>query len=353
MQLIRKIYNLYLVVLLIPIVLKNFRNSFIRDLYTYCLRNGILGSSFKFLYFKYRRESKTIDNLLYERLCTEDKELFLRWLLKRYCGVNSALKQEIEIIDQANEQAKILYRNRKAKDEPICFQFKKKNVFLKTQTPLICNDSTQEDILMNYYNYTHTFVLQEYVLEGYNPNDGETIFDCGAANGDTMLFFRNLYPRSKIHSFEYEELNFKLAQENMQLNNVENVILNKVFLYSDTKKHNLELDTYKILDDECSKNKKLIQTQSIDDYVWEKNILDIGLIKMDIEGGELEALKGAVETIKRQKPLLYIPIYHLDSDIYKIPIFLNDLGIPMSFRIKWTEKKVWGMDCVLFVKFNR
>lgn len=352
MQLIRKIYNFCLIIVAIPVMFRNYQNFFIRELYLYCLKNGVLGSSFWFLYLKYNRTRKSINSLLYTRLSIEDRELFLRWLLKRYCGVNTATVKEIEKIDQANEKAKILYRSRITEDDPICFQFENRDVFLKTNTPLKCNDNIPENILMNYYNYTHTFVLQEYILDGYNPKDGETILDCGAANGDTMLFFRNLYPKSKIFSFESEESNFKLAQENIKLNSLDNIVLSKTFLYSDTKKHYLDLDTYKIADDNYLENKRLIQTQSIDDYICENNVSDIGLIKFDIEGGELEALKGAVKTIKSQKPLLYIPIYHLESDIYEIPTFLNNLGLPMSFRIKWTERKVWGMDCVLFVKFE-
>ena len=90
---------------------------------------------------------------------------------------------------------------------------------------------------------------------------------------------------------------------------------------------------------------------SIDDYVKENNINDVSLIKFDIEGAEMNALKGAINTIKKQKPLLYIPIYHLESDIYEIPKFINDLGLETKFRLKWVEKRIWGVDCVLFCKF--
>lgn len=81
------------------------------------------------------------------------------------------------------------------------------------------------------------------------------------------------------------------------------------------------------------------------------NLKDIGLIKFDIEGEEQEALNGAIKTITKEKPILMIPIYHRDDYLYKIPKFLHDLNMPFEFALKWTEKLILGVDCVLFVKF--
>ena len=48
------------------------------------------------------------------------------------------------------------------------------------------------------------------------------------------------------------------------------------------------------------------------------------LIKMDIEGAEEDALKGAEGLIRRHSPGLAISVYHHSSDIWRIPLWLRD-----------------------------
>lgn len=62
-----------------------------------------------------------------------------------------------------------------------------------------------------------------------------------------------------------------------------------------------------------------IETAVIDDYFKD---IKVGFIKMDIEGAERKALAGGMRTIKRDRPILAISIYHGLEDVVEIPKML-------------------------------
>ncbi|MDR2116864.1 MAG: FkbM family methyltransferase [Planctomycetaceae bacterium] len=72
---------------------------------------------------------------------------------------------------------------------------------------------------------------------------------------------------------------------------------------------------------------------SIDDFV-RKNSLDIGLIKLDVEGVESDVIEGAVETIKVHKPLLIISIYHNPKDFFEIKPKIESWNLGYRFLIR-------------------
>jgi len=51
----------------------------------------------------------------------------------------------------------------------------------------------------------------------------------------------------------------------------------------------------------------------------------VTFIKMDIEGAEVEAVSGAADIIRSQKPKLAICVYHSKEHIIKIPFLLKKL----------------------------
>jgi FkbM family methyltransferase len=76
-----------------------------------------------------------------------------------------------------------------------------------------------------------------------------------------------------------------------------------------------------------------IELISIDDFVNENN-LDVGVIKLDVEGLEYSAIKGALNTIKNQKPVLLIAVYHTVRDLLEIKPMLEELDLGYTFMLR-------------------
>ncbi|MDR1646655.1 MAG: FkbM family methyltransferase [Zoogloeaceae bacterium] len=70
------------------------------------------------------------------------------------------------------------------------------------------------------------------------------------------------------------------------------------------------------------------------------------LIKMDIEGSEPEALRGAREMIARYRPVLTISIYHEAAQLWEIPLMLQDWNLDYRFYIRGHSP--FSADTVLY-----
>ena len=56
--------------------------------------------------------------------------------------------------------------------------------------------------------------------------------------------------------------------------------------------------------------------------------------KTDVEGFEQDLLHGAKNTIKEQKPILILSIYHTAEDFFYIKKIIEDLNLNYSFKIR-------------------
>lgn len=64
-----------------------------------------------------------------------------------------------------------------------------------------------------------------------------------------------------------------------------------------------------------------INVDTIDNMCFEDKVT---FIKMDIEGSEQNALRGAVNVIKKDKPRLAVCVYHSLEDLYEIPFWIKE-----------------------------
>lgn len=65
-----------------------------------------------------------------------------------------------------------------------------------------------------------------------------------------------------------------------------------------------------------------IEVTSLDDTITGK----VSFIKMDIKGSEIPALRGGERVIRENKPKLAVCVYHLEEDLWEIPLLIKQLA---------------------------
>ena len=165
------------------------------------------------------------------------------------------------------------------------------------------------------------------------------IIDIGAFIGDSALIFRR-YLKNKIYSFEPMPDNYKLMLKTIGMNGAGDQIIPvqmaltdtsdaKVFLDEQTAKGNISC--YRTGDTQFG---EALPSCALDDFVQTNN-LKVGMIKVDIEGGEQSFLRGARATIERDRPIMLLSIYHpwTDLDYFNIKKMVESWGLGYGFRI--------------------
>ena len=176
----------------------------------------------------------------------------------------------------------------------------------------------------NYWGESSFVDSQYFCNDLISLSDSESFVDAGAYVGDTLDFFIKLTNNKfkNIYCFEPGSDNFKrLMLTKEKYNKDERIKLFKAGLFEYNGKIGFEDDSV------SSRNSiNLDSSNSIEVVALDKVINDeVTFIKMDIEGAELEALKGATNLIKTQKPKLAICIYHKNEHFIEIPKFIKSL----------------------------
>ena len=160
----------------------------------------------------------------------------------------------------------------------------------------------------------------QYLVSELQFSDHEIIVDCGAYIGDTAkLFFKNV-PGCKVIALEPDEKTFEILCS-LKIKGLTPI---KAGAWSE--------DTTVGFSDKggatgggsigSSGNTK-IEVKALDHL---PECQTATYIKMDIEGAELEALKGAEKIITRERPKLAICIYHQPEDFFEIPLYIINLN---------------------------
>lgn len=183
------------------------------------------------------------------------------------------------------------------------------------------------DMAVFYYQHGLIYVPTNII----NFLKNKDFIDGGAYNGDSALMFERFYQPNLIYSFEPHSQNLELLKKAIKLNNLKKVIPVKLALGN--KKERVKITNDGMTSAVDMDGDIEIESTTIDSYVKDKN-LNVGLIKLDIEGYSLKALEGARETIKKFKPILLISIYHNGEEFFEIKNYIEELNQNYCFIIR-------------------
>lgn len=200
-------------------------------------------------------------------------------------------------------------------------------------------DSIQYFLPLN--SFAENVFMHDYGLK-YVPKNiieytkGKDFLDIGAFMGDTAIFFSKKYEPNIVYAYEPIDANIQLLNKTIRNNDVNNIHVVNKGIGNKEEKLDIYFDPHELSNSSINgavtdnlSEKQEIQITTIDEECRNRTV---GLIKMDIEGAEYSAIEGGMETIKRDKPVLLISLYHTGKDFFDIPPLLQEIVPEYKFR---------------------
>ncbi len=196
--------------------------------------------------------------------------------------------------------------------------------------------------------YKDIFRLEEYKFSTKSKNP--LIIDCGSHIGLTILYFKKLYPDSRIIGFEPNPMNFNLLQRNITQNKLKSIKLINTAVSDKEGKINFYINSESrqpwSWGDAAVKNKwydpkkyKTIKVKSVrlSSYI-DKNV---DLIKLDIEGAELKVLKEIAVKLSLIRELImefHGSSTNPENDLEETLELLEKSGYTITIKYKGKER---------------
>lgn len=174
---------------------------------------------------------------------------------------------------------------------------------IKFYLPYVTSDELQKSILLSgtFYDVLNLESYRKYISKN------AVGVDAGTNIGNHTVFFSKICKCQKIYSFEPQKTMIDILKKNLQLNMITDVTLFNAALGKECGK--AELSAFlpgnfgaTVFHPSDTGNIDLVSLDSL-----ELNQLDF--LKIDVEGGQLELLKGAAKTLQKFSPVIFIELY--------------------------------------------
>jgi FkbM family methyltransferase len=177
------------------------------------------------------------------------------------------------------------------------------------------------------------------------PVKGDYLVDGGACLGDTAIVFANkVGSEGCVYSFDPIWDHLQVLDYNAKQNSNLNI---KIMPYGlsdfDFFCEPLRLNSY---DPGFKAIGNDLPMRTIDSLVIDGEIERVDFLKLDVEGAELAALKGAGGTIRKFNPKMGISIYHRPNDIFELPLYIRE-NFP-KYKIYIDHYTIYNEETVMY-----
>ncbi len=175
--------------------------------------------------------------------------------------------------------------------------------------------------------------------------DSEVLVNCGAYDGDTIRSYLQVVGDKcfRIYGLEPDRRNAENLLKYVKsagLSDMVKILQTGAFNRRDRLHFKASRNMRSCLDND---GETMIDVDTIDNIV---GVEPVTFICMDIEGSELNALRGARSTILAHKPTLAVSVYHKRDDCITIPRYLRSL-VP-EYKLYFRLHKPLAIDACLY-----
>jgi FkbM family methyltransferase len=188
------------------------------------------------------------------------------------------------------------------------------------------------------------------------PRPGEVALDVGGCWGETALWMAHeVGAAGHVHCFEPSPQNLGLLAQNLERNAalVPRITVHTAPLAAEPGQAVWMDDvtaagatTHSGADAPGGRSTVPAVTDTVDALVARGAIARVDFLKLDVEGAELEVLRGTAETLRRYRPRLALAAYHRADDLAVLPAFIASLGLEYSWFLQCST--MTDVDSILF-----
>lgn len=175
--------------------------------------------------------------------------------------------------------------------------------------------------------YMYEEIFEEEIYKFKSQNTKLKIIDCGANIGLSVIYFKKLYPESKIIAFEPDPKIFNVLSSNIKYGRLENVELIQKGV-SDTQGNIAFIpdnaDGGRLISGKENAEQILVETVKLSDYLSEK----VDFLKIDIEGEEVKVIEECKNQLKNVENIFieYHSFVDKEQQLDKLLKILHDTG---------------------------